>query len=196
MQQLMGADSSKLALQEEQNNMLDMISLRFDENKIYEIGDYCLYFNGVYDGLYRFKSEKGTGVWDPGSVESIRLSDVLNKTYAKLLHNANMSIDSPEMIMKYTGVNLTLPANHICFIKASVYWNNNPPVEAIVNTSPINQSETIFIASNSTSLDKILHCYGFFEAIVDSPIYLWATWSSAGINSANMSAYCIPVERQ
>ena len=113
MQSLMGADSSKLALQEEQKNMLDIISLRFSEEATYAIGNYCLYFNGAFDGLYRFKSAKGPGVWEGNSVEQVRLSDVLNKLDASAFTNdtannittfESVDTDNNEQITGWTSV--------------------------------------------------------------------------------------------
>lgn len=79
MQSLMGADSGKLALLNEQNNMMDMITLRFSESTMYSVGDYALYFNGVFDGLYRFKEAKTTGAWDGSKVEQVSLAGILKQ---------------------------------------------------------------------------------------------------------------------
>lgn len=84
MQPMLGGDASKLALLKRQEDMLDMLSLRFSESKSYAEGDFALYFNGVFDGLYHFTKAKAPGVWDSTVVAQVSLTDVLKNQTASI----------------------------------------------------------------------------------------------------------------
>ena len=77
LQSMSDSGAAKTALLKKQNDILDMISLRFSPDKTYAIGDFCLYFNGTFDGLYQFTSAKEGGVWDDSKVKQVNLSSIL-----------------------------------------------------------------------------------------------------------------------
>lgn len=190
MQSLMGSDSSKLALLKEQNNMLDMISLRFDENKAYEAGDYCLYFNCVFDGLYRFKLPKVAGVWDGSAVESVSLSGVLKEHEKSLTQIKNeftlkaIKIESDYFVgenesiaVKYGKVVVlsmnqdlsSVPAErtHLCTLPEE-YWPST-----VVQTEILGAPRIIVIVDNYGNIDM----YNYGEAMTTrSGVWGTLTW--------------------
>lgn len=129
MQTLAGSDAQKLALHQEQTDMLDMISLRFDENREYHVGDYALYFNGQYDALYRFKNVKAPSAWMPSLVQQVSLTDILNHYDSDIRNN---STEIASLTTKVESKSISLDSSFIyrgsiyAFGKVGVLYCNGP----------------------------------------------------------------------